>query len=451
MFLQFAFWFHFKEFPEVFPQETIQQASATVYVNPSNITANTGQNFTVNIDISDVYDLYGWEFKFGWDITLLDCLKVVEGNFLKSGGSTFFTYKVNSTAGTLIADCTLLGNVSGVTGGGTLANITFYVKNVGECPLDLYDVILVDSLEQQIQSQPIDGYGYFTAEHDIAITDVKVSQTSILQGETANINVSIQNIGSFTETLNVTIYANSTTISELSTSLNASSAKKISIIWNTTSFKVGTYIVYAYANPVPGEVNTANNNKTADTPITILYPGHDIAIEKITPSKTVVCQDTCMFISTMLRNYGAYNETFNILIYANETIIQNKTITLEAGKSITLTSMWNASGLTKGNYTLSAYIKPVPGETETQNNQLVDGYLFISLKGDITGVVPQVPDGKVDMRDVAMVAKAFGSSSGDSRWNPNADITGLTAGVPDGQIDMRDIAFVARNFGAIDP
>jgi len=53
----------------------------------------------------------------------------------------------------MVADCTLLGNVSGVSGSGTLATITFNVKGVGESPLTLWDVALLNSLEQSITCQ----------------------------------------------------------------------------------------------------------------------------------------------------------------------------------------------------------------------------------------------------------------------------------------------------------
>jgi hypothetical protein len=55
-------------------------------------------------------------------------------------------------------------------------------------------------------------------------------------------------------------------------------------------------------------------------------------------------------------------------------------------------------------------------------------------------------DGRVDMRDVGIVARAFGSYPGHERWNIDADITG-SGGEPDNRVDMRDIGLVARNFG----
>lgn len=142
-------------------------STTTIYVDPQTSVGATAQNFTVNINISNVTDLYGWEFKLGWNTTVLDVVEVYEGPFLKSTGDTFFTYKVNSTAGYIIVDCTLLGLVPGVSGNGTLATVKFYVKIADDSILDLYDTILIDSNEQTILHTTIDGY-YYTSEDDIS-------------------------------------------------------------------------------------------------------------------------------------------------------------------------------------------------------------------------------------------------------------------------------------------
>ncbi len=138
------------------------QQTTVMSIAPSSITAKVGQNFMINITIADVVDLYGWEFKLKWGGVLLDAVNVVEGLFLRIGGDTFFTYKINNTAGYMLVDCALLGNVPGVNGDGTLATVTFYVKSSGECSLDLYDTILVNSFEQIILHETEDGYGSFT-------------------------------------------------------------------------------------------------------------------------------------------------------------------------------------------------------------------------------------------------------------------------------------------------
>lgn len=57
-------------------------------------------------------------------------------------------------------------------------------------------------------------------------------------------------------------------------------------------------------------------------------------------------------------------------------------------------------------------------------------------------------DTKVDIKDVAIVAKAYGSMPGFPNWNPHADITGPEK-VPDGKVDIRDVALVAKHYGEI--
>jgi len=51
------------------------------------------------------------------------------------------------------------------------------------------------------------------------------------------------------------------------------------------------------------------------------------------------------------------------------------------------------------------------------------------------------PDFKVDIKDIAYAAKAFGSHPGHERWSPFADIS------CDYKIDIRDIAMIASKFG----
>jgi hypothetical protein len=45
------------------------------------------------------------------------------------------------------------------------------------------------------------------------------------------------------------------------------------------------------------------------------------------------------------------------------------------------------------------------------------------------------------MLDIGAIARAFGTTTGNPRYNPNYDINS------DGKIDMKDIAIAAKNFG----
>jgi len=134
-------------------------ASPTVlYVDPKTVRGTVGQDFVINVNISNVIDLYGWSFKLKWDAAILDVVNVTQGNFLKQHGETFFRPIMNNTAGYISVDCTLLGNISGVDGNGTVATIQFHVKESGYCDLDLYETMLINSLEQTIAHTVSDGH-----------------------------------------------------------------------------------------------------------------------------------------------------------------------------------------------------------------------------------------------------------------------------------------------------
>ncbi len=50
-------------------------------------------------------------------------------------------------------------------------------------------------------------------------------------------------------------------------------------------------------------------------------------------------------------------------------------------------------------------------------------------------------DDKVDIQDVGIVAAAYGSRTGDTRWNPAEDLNN------DGIVDIQDVAILASYYG----
>jgi hypothetical protein len=186
---------------------------------------------------------------------------------------------------------------------------------------------------------------------------------------------------------------------------------------------------------------------TASQTVAILTTGHDIAVTDVKPSKTVVGQGFCAFINVTVRNFGTYTETFNTTTSANDTVIHTDSVTLASGFNALLSLVWNVSGFSIGNYIIASYAEPVGGETNTSDNTYVYGQVTVARRGDINSRMPNTPDGKVDMWDIAAVAHPFGTHPGDNLWNGNADITGVTPGLPDRTVDMRDVSIVARGFG----
>jgi hypothetical protein len=68
----------------------------------------------------------------------------------------------------------------------------------------------------------------------------------------------------YTETFNVTAYANTTVIDMAEVTLTAGNSTVITFTWNTSGFAIGNYTIWAYATSVPGETYTSDNNHVAD-------------------------------------------------------------------------------------------------------------------------------------------------------------------------------------------
>jgi len=103
--------------------------------------------------------------------------------------------------------------------------------------------------------------------YDIAITNVTPSKTVVCQNHTMYINLTVENQGDFTETFNVTLYANNTFESHnmqslLTVDLDPGENDTFTIIWNTTSFAKGNYTIEAVADIILGEIETTDNSFT---------------------------------------------------------------------------------------------------------------------------------------------------------------------------------------------
>jgi hypothetical protein len=323
---------------------TYAEDSATIQVIPSTATVVTRTTFTLDVTIADVVDLAVWEFRLFYLSTILNCINISEGPFLKAGGSTFFDSTIdnayNDTHGWLSVGSTLLGQVPGVNGTGTLATITFQAVAAGDSPLQFSDDPLVTFI---LDSSP-------PPRHSIPFT-------------------------------------------------------------------------------------------TLDGTVTVTRI-QDVAVLNVTSYKTIIGQNHSGEVTVTIENQGNYTETCNVTAYANSSLIETvSNITLASLESIALTLTWNTIGFHKGNFTVYAYVSPLPFEADTlDNNYTSPVAIMVGMPGDVVS-----PFGVIDMKDVAYVAKRFGTTPGASLWDPNADIDGTR------KADMRDIATVARGFGNRDP
>jgi hypothetical protein len=179
---------------------------------------------------------------------------------------------------------------------------------------------------------------------------------------------------------------------------------------------------------------TVNAGQTLNLQTPLTPATHNIAIIAATSTKTVIGKGFDDNVSVLVADNSDYAETFNVSTYANSTVIGTKQVSLSATDQTTLTFEWNTSSFAYGNYTLSEYAWPIPGQTDTADNNFTGRMAIVTIPGDLNG------DFKVDKADLEILTQAYGSRIGDGRWNANADINGS------GKIGLSDLVLMAIHY-----
>jgi outer membrane protein assembly factor BamB len=331
--------------------------------------------------------------------------------------------------------------------------------SVDSSPAVLNDTLYVGSKDGNI-------YAFRSQVHEIKITNITPSSTIVVQNRTVDIGVTIWNRGTFDETnINVTAYYYNSTLMEKPQAIDskifnlirgAQTVPQIYIVWDTTGVDVASYIVSANVTLA----TPANYDYLNDSTIWVVLEEANVSCDAVTPYKIITGtnlradgtegnwnssnETNRLLINVTVSNHSEFrDENVTVTIYANATSVNYTTITIGPNNFAVVPLTWNTTDFPRGNYTLLADITLAPGETNTANNSLTGGWVGVSIVGDITG--PNgVPDGKVDIKDISAVAKAFGSIPGHPKWNPVVDIN------QDIKVDIKDISSAAKNFGKFD-
>jgi len=171
---------------------------------------------------------------------------------------------------------------------------------------------------------------------------------------------------------------------------------------------------------------------------------HNVTVTNLSVTNSWVYQGYNLTVNVTIMNTGDFSESAWGAVYYNITSgysIGAYATSLNMGQYITFSFTWNTTDvpINYPGYTLTAV-----GTIATGTNSMSLPNVVVRIVGDVNG------DARVDMKDIALVARAFGSdgpnylypgSRPSSNWYAPADING------DGTVNMRDIALVARNFG----
>jgi hypothetical protein len=309
--------------PETLAENTI------LYIDPPQIAGlNVGDAFQINVTVSDVIDLYGWQFSLYYRGDVLNATEVAAGPFLENHPDTdetvlltpIVTDAYNATHGLIIASSTLVEVEGGVSGSGALATVTFKVKETGSSILHLTGTKLVDSATpfgNLITHTTEDGEVHWGLR-DVAIVDVEISATKIYEGHTLSIDVVVANNGDHTETFDVATYYDSNIISSKPVyDLTPGSQSTLTFLWDTTGVEPSTYVIKAEAEVVPGETNL-DDNVLIDGVVTVRsYAIFLVKIVEVVPSN----QSGYPAAGFELGSMGYFKVTVNNTSFELETVL----------------------------------------------------------------------------------------------------------------------------------
>jgi len=443
---------------------------ALIYVNPERIvnpTLEPCSEFNVTIDIINATDVYSWELTVFYFNDILNATEISEGDFMKSQGTTAFSYEAindyNATHGMIKLNCSFTEPIS-VSGDGTLAQIKFHVVGEGNTPIKITQSKIYDVALTELPHETRDGYFNNILIGELRVEPSEIIDPSLVPCSSFNINITLNNVEGlktceFNLTYNPTVlsidsWARLPVLGQLPT-YALFLDDEAGFLWIRLTYPepISTY------TPIPLIAITYHIKELGQSPLNLTesklkdaagadiihetYSGffatitRDIAIINVTPSYTWVYQGWLVQINITVRNEGDINETFTIKGLINETLIDTIIIeNLPPNTETTVKIIWDTTEAQPNfNYTVSAIVDPLPYETDTSDNQLIDGTVTVRYMGDVNG------DGKVNMSDVGIACAAFMSYPGHPRWNPDVDLDQNMI------VNMIDIAIILKNFG----
>jgi hypothetical protein len=131
---------------------------------PVYVSKVLGETFTIDATVSNVQNLRAFEFKLGYNTTLLQAVNVVQGTFFPPAPkASIEKLEINETIGLIWVRISLSDSEPTINGSGTLATITFKVTfaptppSKACCVLDLHDTFLYDHSMTAIAHDSVGG------------------------------------------------------------------------------------------------------------------------------------------------------------------------------------------------------------------------------------------------------------------------------------------------------
>jgi hypothetical protein len=237
---------------------------AKLYVNPPEVIDPMlvpPATFTIDINLYNIENMYGYEFNLTFNKDVLTCLSVTIHDVLNETNYSA-DFIISNTKGFLWVKVDYYPPATPITSyeNITLATIEFRTKTLGVSVLDLHDTHLTDPDDQEIPHEVGDGL-FVSLIRDVAVVDITPEVTFAYRGWIVQINVTVTNKGNLTETFDTKAYYDGVLIGTVTvTDLSPSANFTATFNWDTKDVTpCHNYTISAEATQVPYEMNTTDN------------------------------------------------------------------------------------------------------------------------------------------------------------------------------------------------
>ena len=358
------------------------ESTAEIYISPATVTAEVGQEFTVQIVVKNVSNLNSWQLKISYDTNVLAFPPtVVEGDFLKSvSNNTDFRVSSSTVYSYVQIACAILENV-GASGTGVLANVTFTVLGgyPGKTEIHLFETALYDTDMNPIEHTTADGFFYIESP----VADFSWTPENPIANETVTFNAS----ASFSP-VNKSIVSYYWDFGDGSPPVNTTTP----IINHTfTNYRKDPYLITLTVTDEDGKTGSATKSlliwrDIIASDIWVSDQELEGSYSVINPTNVTDYYPPYMLVLTAT-NLGTQTETFNVTLeFSAPTYIEqlwDNPVTLdpETGSGFSLLAFWwpvntvEGTMLSPGKYNFTMICSFVPGESpelgNTENNKFV--------------------------------------------------------------------------------
>ncbi|WP_198005240.1 CARDB domain-containing protein [Methanothermococcus okinawensis] len=183
-------------------------------------------------------------------------------------------------------------------------------------------------------------------------------------------NITYDGVGS--ENITITVKLDNSTVKEENTTINPGSNLLNISLENITE---GNHTVELYAGVLPDEINTENNKVVGA--ITVESPENkfvDVCVENISINGSNIIEGNNYTVNIGIKNIGNANASnAYVALYANGTLLNNKSINISSNSSKYVSFTWTPSS--SGNYTLSSEVTLINDSDVSNNNKNITVYV----------------------------------------------------------------------------